>query len=429
MEIQFKVDAGEFNRALKLVSIVSPQMTSQQEKGFLFLVKGTTCFVYSKNGGHEARSSFEIYEVMGEGSFMYPSDYIGALFFVKGAIEFTATAEGEVFAVKSIFGLASGTPGVKMHASFDPRAMNLFEKDIQDAVSSQEPKIFNIKILRKALGSAKTFVAKDDKASHEYYRTIQVFGDSELDNLKKANGYMFASNGNQAFYFKTSTFMNTGFTVPHQHLPLLESFMGQSAGSLKVYTTARGFYVMNEKNDVIGWPHHSETYKKFNYYTKDKDTVVTVTTKDVYSQLQFMHASMAEKSSRIQWHINTGDKRMWFSLTDEGNNVVSLPVPLIKIEHDKFDGKERTTNINVNHMLGLFEDSAGDTIEFRIMATSKEGQKDQYFFRTIDSFYLNGESGDLMIGDPKQDQDEKQHKDPPEGAQVCQVTRFMPGMD
>jgi hypothetical protein len=425
MEIKFTVDSEMLNKALKVVSIVNPQVTADQQRGFLFVVNKNEgkCCIYSQNEGHEARSSFPITEIEGEGSFIYPSDYIAQLGFISGPIVFTATTEGESFKVKYTFGAS----GVTDRITFDPRTMNLFEKSIQNAMSSQEPKSFSIKVLQLALGMAKPFVAKsNEKITNEYYKTIQIFGDDGDPELaKKANGYLLSSNGTEACYFHCDAFLGKSLEAPGQHLPLLESFIAQSSGFLRIYKTDRGTYVVNENNDVIGWPRHEDTYKKFSYYSKTEQIVVMIESKNLHYQLQFMRAGLHKNKSKIRLHFRASDGTFWFSSIDEGNTTTSLPVTARSIMENKING-EIVASVNVNHMLNIFDNIKGETVEFRIMILPADSKrvKDMFMFRTIDAFLVSNDgtiagavadgSADMAV---------------PEGVHVCKVTRFAPGMD
>lgn len=422
-EIKFTVDADQLNKALKMASIVSPQVLAEQERGYLFVVGGDRCHIYSKNGGHEARSSFPIFDVEGSGSFMYPSDYIGTFNFISGPIAFVATEEGKSFKIKH----THGPTGVIDRPSFDPRSMNSFEKDIQAAIASQQPKLFNIKILQLALGMAKSFAAKEkEPVSHEFYKTVQVFGDEKDPELaKKAAGYLFASNGVEACYFHSDAFVGKGLTAPWQHLPLLEAFLTQSSGSLRVYKTDKCTYVINESNDVVGWPHHSETYQKFSYYSKNDQIVVNVNWKTMSYQLQYMREGLHKDKKKIRLHFDPSKKEFWFSSMDEGTTINSLAVPILSALDVKIEN-ELVTNVNVEHMLHIFAGAEGEWIEFRIMILPPGGQrlKELVMFRTIDNFLVTTEG--LIRG---AEEGKEGIQNVPEGMHVCRVTRFAPGLD
>jgi hypothetical protein len=424
MKIKFTVDAAVLNKALKISTLVSPQVTIDQQRGHLFLVKDGTCNIYAMDSKHEVRSGFVVDEVEGEGAFMYPADFIPMFEFVTGPVVFEATSEsmedgGESFKVKFFHGSS-----VVDRTSFNPRSMNLFESNIQEVIATQEPKEFNIKMLQMALGMAKIFLPKTGQSiSYEHYKTIQIFGDDADPTLaKKANGYLYASNGNEAFYFYCDAFREKGLAVSLEHLSFLESFMAQSSGNLKVYKTPTRTYVINEANDVIGWPRSHEVYTKFMYYTKDDTIITQVNCESMHRQLMFMRKGLGpdlnKKKIRIHFLPSTGE--FWFSSTDERDEIKSLSVSSEKIIASKVED-EIVSSVNVNHMLHLFDNAKGQWVEFRIMRlAASEGRKtDKFMFRTIDEFFLS-EEGTIAGGKTGVT---------PDKVYTCAVTRFAPGID
>lgn len=420
MEIKFKVAAEEFNAALGVVSIVKPQPTPQGGGGYLFVVQGTTCRVYSKNGGHEARASFEIQDVEGEGPFMYPADHVGALSYVQGLIAFTATSDGDSFKVR----YTHGGSGVSERVSFDPRTMHNFEKDVEIAKAAT-PREFDIKILQTALGMAGAFMAKvSDKVVDDANKTIKIFGASEDAKLAKANGYMFSSNGKEAFYFQSPAFQDRDLSAPGAHLPLIEAFLAKSLGVVKVYPTAKNTYLINTKGDVFGWPQHEAEYKAFTYLAKNDEVFVRISAKSMLYQLQYMRAELAKERGKMRLNFKPSDKTFWFEATEEGNKFKSLPVEAQMSESKVTD--DVVANVNVDHMIDLFENIKGDLVEFRvrILAADAKRPKPVFMFRTIDEFSLNGEG--TMMGVT---QGADGTVSVPDGFHLCKVTRFASGID
>lgn len=423
MGIKFTVQAGDLNKALKVVSIVSPQAqaSTQQERGYLFVAQGERCSVYSKNGGHEARSSFPITDVEGEGPFMYPADFISEFDFIKDeAVHFTAEENEGAFTVNYKFGDA----GVD-RVSFDPKIgmMSDLEKNIQKAMEGQEPQSYNIGMLQEALGVAKSFMATEkDKVAREHYKTVQIFGTDDPPDItdKGGIGYLYAANGVKACYFQTKPFEGRGLVMPGIHLGLLEKFMARSHGDLSVYKTERGYYVANSRDDVIGWPEHMDKHKKFAYYTWDQDSIVVrVEADDMRGQLQYMRATMPKDKTKIRLHYDVDANRFWFTHGGSGSRATSRPIPA-EVETCKIEG-EVGINLNVDYLLDLFSGVKGHKINFRIlvMPPNDKRPKGTFMLRTIDEFLMDN-GGEVVGGvvDPI-----------PEGANVCRVTRYTSGMD
>jgi hypothetical protein len=201
--------------------------------------------------------------------------------------------------------------------------------------------------------------------------------------------------------------------------------MAQSSGFLRIYKTDRGTYAVNENNDVIGWPRHEDTYKKFSYYSKTEQIVVMLEPKSLHYQLQFMRAGLHKDKKKIRLHFRASDGTFWFSSIDEGNTTTSLPVTARSVSENKVNG-EIVANVNVNHMLNIFDNIKGETVEFRIMILPADDKrpKDIFMFRTIDVFLV---SNDGTIAGAVADGSENMTV--PEGVHVCKVTRFASGID
>jgi hypothetical protein len=418
MEIAFSVEAADLHRALSLVSIVKPQSTSQNGAGgYLFSVRGETCAVYARdNQKHEARSSFKISNVSGEGQFMFPADSVKAVLGIDKTMTFKATENNGVFKVRYTFGGAGSSEKV----SFDPREMHNFEKDIQTAQDTIPSKKFSSNVLSFAFGVTKSFLPKkDDAIDQEFYKTVKIFGDTDPELAKRANGYMIASNNKEICYLKCDAFLNKDLTIPMLHLGLVESFLGRSDGQVDIYTLDNKSYLLNGQGDVLGWPKQVSEYTKFQYYSKTDEVVVLVSAESITRQLRFLRNELPNDKSKIRMHFDPSDSSISFSSVDEKaaqttENVTSEPVD-VKVT------SPFVTNVNVDHMLHMFEGIRGDRVEFRvkIFPATESRPKDRYMFRTIDGFLLSNE-GQVVGGIGAKTEGE---------AHECTVTRYAPGMD
>lgn len=421
MEIKFTVDANDLNTALGVVSIVTPQTTPQGGGGYLFVIQGLTCSVYSKNSGYEARASFPIKDVVGEGVFMYPAAHAEAFAFTNGDIEFTATEDGEKFKVK----YTHGTSGECERVSFDPRNMTSFEKDVERAKASGVEKTFNIKILQTAVGMAKPFMIKANEATvgTDVNKTVRVFGDADPKLVEKgANGTLYASNTKEVFYFYSTEFLNKDLSLAAQHLPLIEAFLAKSEGNtVKIYPTENKTYIINSKGEVFGWPKHTAQYAKFAYHINQEDSVIVrVSAKSMVYQLQYMRAELAKDGYKIRLHFDPSNDTFWFSSMDENSKTKSLPIDIrsAKIKPNQ----EVVANVNVHDMIHLFEGIKGEPVECKILIfpASATRTKPTYMFRTIDVFGMS-QDGSVVGVEMKEDTGEVVA---PAGVETCKVTRF-----
>jgi len=420
MEITFTVDAAALNRAIGIASIVTPQVTPQTGGGYLMMVRRETCDVYSRDGKHEARSSFPIFDVTGEGAFILPADAVKGLGHISGSINFTATEDGGACKVKYMF----GETGSSERVSFDPRSTHMFERDITAAQESVPPKEFPIKLLQFGLGLAKSFLPKSaDVVDQDVFRTIRIFGDADPE-LARANGYMFASNSKEICYVQCPAFMGKDLSFPAQHLGLIESFLGRSSGSVSIYQTDTKVYMINGRGDVLGWPRHTVEYRKFSYYAKTDEIVVKVVRDQIVSGLRYMRDSLAKDKTKIRMHFEPSTGHILFS--SESREFCSDPVPTEKVEIKVSD--KVAMNVNVNQLLHLFEGIRGDKVEFRIkvIPADERRPKDRFMFRTIDGFLIS-EEGVVVGGLLEEPAGDTEY--PPKGAYECRVTRFAPGID
>lgn len=417
MEISFTVDASDLNRAISVVSIVKPQ-AAQGAGGYLFSVRGEQCAVYSRdNLKHEARSSFQVSNVTGEGQFMFPADFVKEFGYVEGPIAFQATESNGSFKVTYTFESSTGS---SEHVSFDPRDMYNFEKDIQTAKDTLTPKRFSPKVLQFGLGIVKPFLPKkDDAIDQEFYNTIKIFGDNDPELAKRANGYMIASNNKEICYFQCSAFLNKDLTAPSQHLGLIEAFLSQSEGGVDIYTTDKKSYVINSNGDVLGWPKHSSEYTKFQYYSKTDEVVVTLDQAVMVNRLKHMRAGLTDGKHKIRMHFDPSDMSIHFTSVDEGNSKKSGYVTTTAV--DVKVTEPFSVNVNVGHMIHMFEGIRGDRVEFRvkIFLADEKRPKDRFMFRTIDGFFLS-EEGAVVGGIGAKVEGE---------AHECRVTRYAPSID
>jgi hypothetical protein len=429
MEIKFTVDAEELNKALNVVSIVTPlPVTADRGAGFLFSVRPSEqrCYIYSRDSKNVTRSSFPISDIEGEGAFIYPAQYIEGFKYVEGAITMTAYEKEGAFKVKYV--RASGKEGSDRNA-FDPRMMQTFEKELQKAESTKS-RTFNIKTLQRALSASKPFIGSDK--AEERYKSVQIFGtppelapNEKTNGLDKANGNMFASNGVTAFYFHCETFMDNDLTVSGAHLSPLESFISKSSGELSVYDTDNLTYAKNDKGDVFGWTKNSEKYTKFAYYVKNEALVLQLDRDKVLHELQYIRAELERSRDKIRFHFSAADESIHFSIADENSVTSSLPVSAHKTVASP--GKDITANCNVDNLITLFQSAIGTPVEFRVMILEADAKraKTSYMFRTIDTFRVHNETGDVV----GVDLDTLGEDNVQEGLSLCQVTRYAPGKD
>jgi hypothetical protein len=416
MVMKFKVKAEDLNDALGSVSIVPPRPVTQSgQAGYLFVVRGETCSVYSRDAQHVARATFPVFDVEGEGPFIYPAAYVSAFQFVGEDISFEVSSEGDNHLIK----YTTGSNANAERSSFDPALMTACDKDLEDAQDARE---FPAPILRTALGFAKPFLAKDAARTDEHWKTLQVF-DASKPEWEKGNGYLFASDGTQALFFQCQALIGKGIAVHGQHLGALGAFLGKAGGGMVTVRTGKNMIFMTDnKGRVLGWTHHSKTHTKFSYYSLKQDKIVLALPVDlILKALKYTRAELDAKKDRIRIVFDHTDSTVHFQVSDGSSKAASFRVPVRVSQNDVNEGF--SYYVNINQFLDLFDGMQGKQVAFRvtILPAGPNRPKGGAAFRTIDEFWLDND-GRVVIGGGA-DQTEK-----PEGAHQCTVTRFMPSM-
>ena len=104
MRIKLKINFNlqDLNEALEVVSIVAPRPVTQSGgAGYLFIIRGLECFLYSRSDQCVSRAKFPLIESSGDGNFAFPSEYLGALKFLleEGTCIIEATSDEERYVV------------------------------------------------------------------------------------------------------------------------------------------------------------------------------------------------------------------------------------------------------------------------------------------------------------------------------------------
>jgi hypothetical protein len=414
MEIKFKLQAAALNSALEIVSTVPPKpFTPQGATGYLFVVRGERCFVYSQDSLHVSRADFAIHDVEGEGAFIYPSQHIDSFKFAEGEIAFTVTSEGDTHTVK--YDLGAGAGGER--TTFDPRLLAPCDKELTEATNERS---FPISVLRTSMAMSRNFLAKlNDTRVEEHYKTFQIF-DGSQDAFQKADGYLFASNSVQAFYFYCDAFKQKGLSIHGQHMPLLTAFLAKCEGMVTIKTGANKTFAEDSKGRILGWAHHERSYAKFSYYALKMDkTILTVPKTRTLNALRYTKTELDKTRDKIRVTFDYKGKTLRFFVQESNGKATSLPVD-VKVSKES-EERDITTSVNIDHLIELFDGSKAEEVELRIatIPVGDNNPKEKVMFRTIDEFWLDSE-GKVVAGSGVEEGKE------PEGAFRCKVTRFMP---
>ena len=414
--MKFQVKAADLNTALDIVSIVPPRpITPQGGSGYLFVVRGETCYVYSRDSLRVARADFPIEAVEGEGAFIYPSDYVqGFRFLQDEVLSFEATSEGDTHIVKYTSRSGAGAE----RTSYDPKLMAGCDKDVENATSERE---YPVALLREAIGLAKPFLAKpQDSKAEDQYKAIQVF-DASNEAWSKGDGTLFAANGTQAFYFACDAFKGKGLGLHGQHIPFVSSFLAKCDETVTVKTGQNMTFAIDGKGRVLGWAHHAKSHQKYAYYALKNDKFVfDVPVRALVNALKYTGTELDAKRDKIRLTYTAASNELSFTVIEGNSKAKSFPVPINPKEGS--EARDFSFNINLYHLIDLLDGAKGDRLELRVtlLLADERRPKDQAMIRTIDEFLID-KDGKVIGGSGVEKQ--------PENSYQCRVTRFMPSKD
>ena len=416
MKIRFNLQ--DLNDSLEVVSIVTPRgVTQSGGAGYLFIVKGLECSLYSRNDQCVSRAKFELIETAGDGSFVFPAEYIGALKYLieEGTCTIEASSEEDRYIVH--YYTPSGAESE--FGAFDPSLLSNCDEDLESAKVQYD---FPAGILREAVNLARPFLAEQkDGSKAENLKGLEVIDKNRLAN---GEGYLYAADGNRAFYFYTEEFKGKSIEIHSQHLSSLLSFLSKCEDEVSIRKGKNFTFAVNSKGHVFGWPEHNKLHDKFNYYSTKKDPLVVSVNKGRFlNSLFHARGCMAKDKDKIKINFNPDKRELWFSFPESKTRTIPLPVKYKVnesgdgVSEEPVEPKAFSIGANINSLIELVETIKGHDVEFRwVISPPTATRKNEVgLFRTIDEFRLDKKSGKLT---PE-----------PEGSTQCRVTRFMPSKD
>ncbi len=410
MKIKFNLQ--DLNEALEVVSIVTPMgVLPNGGGGYLFVIRGSDCFLYSRNTTCVSRAKFPLIEASEDGSFAFPSEYLGALRFLieEGTCVIDATSEEGHYLVH----YETPRGAESEFGSFDPSLLFSCDEDIKSATTEY---VFSAGILREAISLARPFVA-DFKEGQEHLQGVEVLDKNRFAN---GDGYLYAADGNRAFYFYTEEFKDKSLEIHGQHLPAFLSFLGKCGDKVFIRKGSHYTFAVNSKGHVFGWPEHSKIHDKFNYYSTKKDPIaVTVNQNNLLTSLKHARACMTKGKDRIKVLFTPEIRELRFSFPESKTRTLPVEVrfKINKNEGEPVEPKAFNIGVNINSFVELVETIKAHDVEVRwvISPPSNTRKNEVGLFRTIDEFRLDTVTGKLTPD--------------PEGSTPCRVTRFMPSME
>lgn len=409
MKITFKI--ADLIKALDVVSIVAPQpVTAQGGSGYLFVVRGNICHLYSRDALCVARAEFPVSETDGDGSFAYPSEYVSAFKYLATEAEtctMEATSEEERFVVK--YKVDSGAKAER--SSFNPELLSTCDDDLQ-AVKTEHA--FPAGLLREGIRLARPFLPEiNDTKKPEHLKGLQVM-DASRKEYEKGDGYLFVSDGARVFYFHCEALKGKALEIHSQHLPLFVNFLGKSGEKVTIRKGDHFNFAVSDNGSVFGWPRHSKLHDKFNYFALKSDKyVLQVHRARLLNSLMLSQVELGPNREKVKVNFDPERRALWFTVTEGTGKAEGLPV---QVTVKETEDKPWSASVNINQFIEMVNNVKGNEVELRVLivpADETTGRKEMVLFRSIDDFHLD--SAGKVTPDP-------------EGAFKCRVTRFMPSM-
>lgn len=416
MKVRFQVSA--LNAALSRASIVTPRpITPEGGGGFLFVVEDNACAIYSREQHHQIRVNLPIEEADGNGAFVFPSEKVAALKYLEEWVEIESghDKEGDRYWVK----YEAGSKDAQEVSTVDPRTMQGFTESYNQAKEGAE---FSAVLLKDAITTTKTYMAKAGTTSaEENFQTIQVFDESK-EEWKKGDGYMLAADGIRLCYFYCEKLKGKGLTLHARDIPFILPFLSKCKGDVRLRHGKSMTYLVDKEGDVLGLAHNIHTHGKFSYYPLKNDQFILQVDKEPFVKaLRYVRAALDSKRDKVRIQYTHTDNTLQVLATEGVAKTTGRPVVVVPVEEESGAGAKGSTesfatNVNLNHLIELVDPMRSHQVKLRVAVVSPgNGRKEQVLFRTLEAFHLD-DDGEVVIADK-----EAQGK-----AVECQVTRFMP---
>lgn len=414
-KMKFKVQAPDLVAALNLVSTIRPvAVDSQGSSGYLCVVRGDQLFIYSEDERQRIRVPVPVSDVEGEGAFVYPAGRNEAFKYMEGALEFEP-GEDEGAKVVHCRRTQGDQEALYKISTFDPRALQSLDKDFQQA---REAATFSVALLREALSVTRPYLAdlKDNSTSKPCHQNVQLF-DATKDAYKAGNGYFIGSTGQRACLFYSKDLQGKALVVHGLRIPLLQSFLAKSEGSVKLYNSENSTYFVNEAEQVIGWADQTHAYDKFAFYALAMDRhILKVNRRALENEIRSVRSLIPPEKDKIRLQYDHAKSLLTVLASNGATDLRSLP---LAVEAQPVEGPEARKagdvafNVNGDWLLDIISPIKHGDVELRIAPVADHA--DRYLVRTIDTYGIDSR-GKVTLEDAQ----------PGQQVHSCRVMRFIP---
>jgi hypothetical protein len=413
--MKFKVQTQDLVGALNLVSTIKPiAVDSQGSSGYLCVVRGAQCFIYSEDERQRVRVPVPIFDVEGEGAFVYPAGHNDAFKYMEGPIEFEP-GEDEGAKIVNCRRTSGDKEALYKISSFDPRALQSLDKDFNGA---KEAATFSVALLKEALSVTRPYLAdpKDTSNSKPFHQNVQLF-DASKEVYKSGNGYMIGSTGQRACLFYSKDLQGKGLVIHGLRIPLLQSFLSKSEGEIKAFHSENSTYFVNAAEQVIGWADQTHTYDKFGFYALSMDRyILKVNRKALENEIRSIRSLIPPEKDKIRLQYDHAKCLLTVLASNGATDLKSLPLavePVACDEPDLSKMKDVGFNINADWLLDIISPLKHGDVELRIAPVKDHA--DRFLVRTIDAYGVDAR-GKVVLDDAQ----------PGQQVHSCRVMRFIP---
>jgi hypothetical protein len=416
MNIRINFNLADIIEALDVVSTVTPHPTTKNEgAGYLFVVRGLECFLYSSDENCISRAKFDLSESSGDGAFVFPAANLGSSLRPLAKEEETCVIEAnsDEDGRHTVKYVTSPDGAEAEFGSFPPDSISRYDEDLASATESYE---FIPGVLKEAISLARAFMAdKSDQAVPEAFHGVEILDKAKFE---KGDGYVYATNKFMAFFFRSDHFIGKKLAIHGNYVSAFLSFLSKCGDKVTIKIGDKTFAI-NERGDVFGWARHGEQHDKFNYHALKTDSLVARINKSrLLNALEASKGALKDKEKDgVILNFDAKSTKIWFDVPESRAKSIKVQAdPITEAEEGTQTSKADsfTSMVSANQLIELVQSMRGYDINFRgYLGKVKEGKKHaQCLFRTIDEFYL-----DPATGKPTPNKDE---------GVLCRVTRFMP---
>lgn len=415
MDIRINFNLTDIISALDVASTVTPHSTLANEgAGYLFVVRGKECFLYSSDENCISRAKFDLIDSSGDGAFVFPAKNLSSSLRPLAKEEETCVIEAhsDEDGRHTVKYITSPDGAEAEFGTFAPDSISRYDEDLEAASEVYE---YSPGILREAISLSRAFMAdKSDSTAPEALHGVEV-----LDKVKfeKGDGYLYATNKYLAFFFRSDHFVGKKLAIHGNYISAFLSFLSKCGDKVTIRIGDKTFAV-NERGDVFGWARHGEQHDKFNYHTLKSDSLVARVNKArLLNALEASKGALKDKDKDgVVLNFDSKSNKIWFDVPESRAKSIKVQADPIEAEEGAQPSQADSffTTVSANRLIELVQSMKGYEIIFRgYLGKPKEGKKQATcLFRTIDEFHL-----DPSTGKPTPNKDE---------GILCRVTRFMP---